>query len=84
VLSSDLDEIDTTPTLDERPAAEPVRRIEVPLDEFGEIDTTPQPDRPKETAPSPASEPATQRTAEEADDPNRPKRSGWWQRRSFF
>ena len=87
-LSTDFDEIDTTPTLDDRPAAEPARRIEIPLDEFGEIDTTPQPDRPKESS-APANgttvaEPETPVETEAEEEPSRPKRSGWWQRRSFF
>jgi ribonuclease E len=34
-----------------------------------------EPAPPKPSAPEPE---------EEDDDPSRPKRSGWWQRRSFF
>lgn len=90
IIAGDEDEIDTTPTLDPRPGAEPPRRIEIatfsdaPPDE---IDTTPQPERPKEAEQRPAeaqreAQPVAER--EEEQDPNRPKRSGWWQRRTFF
>ncbi len=82
------DEIDTTPTLDTRPSFEAPRRIDLPETSLpDEIDTTPQPierlselrsEQPAEPAP-PASKPEP-----EVEDPNRPKRSGWWQRKSFF
>jgi ribonuclease E len=39
-------------------------------------------DEPAETERTP--EPAAAETVPEKEDPNRPKRSGWWQRRSFF
>jgi ribonuclease E len=89
MIAADEDEIDTTPTLDPRPGNEPPRRIEIAtLDDApdDEIDTTPQPERPKEVEPR-AAEPARESdpaTEQEEEDPNRPKRSGWWQRRTFF
>jgi ribonuclease E len=83
------DEIDTTPTLDARPAFEAPRRLDTNDDILaGEIDTTPQPEERSSpvttgeaaaSAASPAAEPEP-----ESEDPNRPKRSGWWQRKSFF
>jgi ribonuclease E len=87
------DEIDTTPRIEPAPAREAApqptfvrNRFAEPVDE---IDTTPLPEpRP---APASASEPRPEPAAEqkpdaepEPEDPNRPKRSGWWQRRSFF
>jgi hypothetical protein len=87
VISSDFDDIDTTPTLEPRAHHEPPRRIDVHDDLPGEIDTTPQPiERPKDQAARVNDEAAApqQPTAEEDNDPNRPKRSGWWQRKSFF
>ena len=89
------DEIDTTPTLETtRVAAEPPRRIDLTTPDLlpDEVDTTPQPvERPSELRSERAAEPAAppppaaqpQPAAEEADA-NRPKRSGWWQRKSFF
>jgi ribonuclease E len=93
-ISSDFDEIDTTPRVDEpahrgasqRPALVPDLKIG-PADE---IDTTPRPrERPKEAAANetleePALQPPMQPIELEDEDPNRPKRSGWWQRKSFF
>jgi ribonuclease E len=85
-LPGDLDEIDTTPRLDEPPVSDMPRRMEVPLDELGEIDTTPQPDKPRDSTPQQNDNAAagSEDAAENAADPDRPKRSGWWQRRSFF
>jgi ribonuclease E len=89
-ISADYDEIDTTPTLEPRPTHEAPRRIDVaePDDLLaGEVDTTPQPiERPSEMSPGQPTEstPTPQPAAEEENDPNRPKRSGWWQRKSFF
>jgi ribonuclease E len=90
--SSYDDEIDTTPTLDTRPAFEAPRRLDNPVNDIlpDEIDTTPQPverasaarsEQPVEAAPTPAPVPEPE---PEVEDPNRPKRSGWWQRKSFF
>ncbi|HVY19877.1 MAG TPA: ribonuclease E/G [Bauldia sp.] len=83
------DEIDTTPTLDPRPAYTPPRVDDPVVDLLpDEIDTTPQPiarpselrsEQPAEPVESPAAQPSV-----ETEDPNRPKRSGWWQRKSFF
>ncbi|MBZ8132233.1 ribonuclease E/G [Afifella sp. IM 167] len=39
---------------------------------------------PEEAAASEAEEPAKEPEAAEEEDPNRPKRVGWWQRRSFL
>jgi ribonuclease E len=84
------EEIDTTPTMEptgrqDLPPRVDMRDRFVPRDE---IDTTPQPERlrdtqPKEVAPE-ASRPVTTPPESEEEDPNRPKRSGWWQRKSFF
>jgi ribonuclease E len=89
MIAADEDEIDTTPTLDPRPGAEAPRRIEIAaLDDAppDEIDTTPQPERPKEVQPRAAEPPREPQPAaeQEEEDPSRPKRSGWWQRRTFF
>ena len=89
MIAADEDEIDTTPTLDPRPAAEAPRRIEIAaLDDAppDEIDTTPQPERPKEVQPRAAEPPREPQPAaeQEEEDASRPKRSGWWQRRTFF
>ncbi len=88
VISSDFDDIDTTPTLEPRTRHEPPRRIADDDALPGEIDTTPQPiERQKEPTKRASEEPAStpqQPTEEEDNDPNRPKRSGWWQRKSFF
>jgi ribonuclease E len=77
------DDIDTTPTMDPRPAAfEPPRRIDIVRQNDllrDEIDTTPQPVERASEPPAREEPPAP-----EAEDPNRPKRSGWWQRKSFF
>jgi ribonuclease E len=67
---------------DEREArAEPAPRVDQVEPRQGDIGT-PQfnrrdPEEAVETVSKPESEP-------EPEDPNRPKRSGWWQRRSFF
>jgi ribonuclease E len=94
-ISSDYEDIDTTPTLEARPAHQAPRRIDMrPPEDLleGEIDTTPQPierpaevssSEPADSTPRPASKPAAEPEAE-AEDPNRPKRNGWWQRKSFF
>jgi ribonuclease E len=72
------DEVDTTPTADTQPSREswqpPAQAADG--DEDDEIDTTPRADAPSraDTRPEPAAD----------DDPDRPKRSGWWQRKSFF
>ena len=88
VISSDFEDIDTTPTLEPRTRHEPPRRIADDDALPGEIDTTPQPiERQKEPTNRASEEPASnphQPTEEEDNDPNRPKRSGWWQRKSFF
>jgi hypothetical protein len=87
VISSDFDDIDTTPTLEPRAYAEPVRRVADNEALPDEVDTTPQPiERPKDHAARADEESAAPQhpTAEEDNDPNRPKRSGWWQRKSFF
>jgi ribonuclease E len=83
------DEIDTTPTLDTRPSFEAPRRIDRPESSPpDEIDTTPQPiERPSELRSEQPPEPEQPRQPQpsvETEDPNRPKRSGWWQRKSFF
>ncbi|MEJ0012566.1 MAG: ribonuclease E/G [Bauldia sp.] len=82
------DEIDTTPTLDARPAFEAPRRIDLPETSLpDEIDTTPQPiERPSELRSEQPAEPAppAPKPEPEVEDPSRPKRSGWWQRKSFF
>jgi len=93
-ISSDYEDIDTTPTLEARPAHQAPRRIDMqPPEDLldGEIDTTPQPiERPVEVSsiePTNSAPPATKPAAEpesETEDPNRPKRNGWWQRKSFF
>jgi hypothetical protein len=87
-LGSDYDEIDTTPTLDPRPSHEAPRRMDTvsPNDMMpDEIDTTPQPiERPSETASSQPAEPAPAPKPEAEAEENRPKRNGWWQRKSFF
>jgi ribonuclease E len=76
------DDIDTTPTVEPAPQRElPWRSSGATAASNGgdedEIDTTPRDDEasPAETRPEPA---------EADDDPDRPKRSGWWQRKSFF
>jgi len=76
------DDIDTTPTVEPAPQRElPWRSGGATAASNGgdedEIDTTPRDDEasPAETRPEPA---------EADDDPDRPKRSGWWQRKSFF
>ena len=112
MISSDYDEIDTTPTLDSEPARQPPQRADGPEAYVGgdEIDTTPtiEPAPPREAAwrfgrhqaPSNGGDddeidttprddetsPAETRpeAAEADEDPDRPKRSGWWQRKSFF
>jgi ribonuclease E len=80
------DEIDTTPQLDTRPAFEAPRRRDLPeTSPPDEIDTTPQPiERQNELRSERPAEPAPPAPQPEAEDPNRPKRSGWWQRKSFF
>jgi ribonuclease E len=79
----DDDDVDTTPRIDTPPSRESQPRVDPVRDNYAppdEIDTTAQPDpRPsRDTASGPGA------AADEAEDPNRPKRSGWWQRRSFF
>ena len=65
------DEIDTTPRDDTPEPREAEARAEVMSEgELDEIDTTPRPD--------------TTSSGPVEDDPDRPKRSGWWQRKSFF
>ena len=80
--SGDFDEVDTTATLDSTPQRDVPQRVDMlPPHALAddEIDTTPQPERRTEPARS-----AETSAEPEEDDPNRPKRSGWWQRRSFF
>jgi ribonuclease E len=84
------EEVDTTPTM------EPARRQDLPtrvdmrdrLVPSDEIDTTPQPERPRDTQPKEVAPEVSRAGAPppeaEEEDPNRPKRSGWWQRKSFF
>jgi ribonuclease E len=89
--SSYDDEIDTTPTMETRASFEAPRRLDSPESDIlpDEVDTTPQPIeraaavRNEETASAPPPPPAPEPEAE-VEDPNRPKRSGWWQRKSFF
>jgi ribonuclease E len=90
---SEFDEIDTTPTLESRPSFEAPRPIDLMRDTPpDEIDTTPQPETrvervasaEPESEPATAPEPAAPRAEEPVEDASRPKRSGWWQRKSFF
>jgi ribonuclease E len=89
--SSYDDEIDTTPTMETRASFEAPRRLDSPESDIlpDEVDTTPQPIeraaavRNEETASASPPQPAPEPEAE-VEDPNRPKRSGWWQRKSFF
>jgi ribonuclease E len=90
--SSYDDEIDTTPTMDSRASFEAPRRLDNPANDIlpDEVDTTPQAvERPAAVRVEDAGDIAPSRTPEaeaepEVEDPNRPKRSGWWQRKSFF
>jgi ribonuclease E len=88
-LTGDATEIDTTPQPDEpvrRPQPDDLYRSN-PIPEHRE-EPRPEPQftrgetRPDESAPEPRPAPAAPEP--EDDDPNRPKRGGWWQRRSFF
>ena len=89
------DEIDTTPTLDQVPPREMPQRADMIAETDlldGEVDTTPQPEpRPEPASARPPDVPRDRAPAQpplppesEESDPNRPKRSGWWQRKSFF
>ncbi len=92
--AADPYEIDTTPVMEprpprqERPAA-PAAAEEAPAP----ATTTPMPEerpaaRMEPVPEAPREQPAETRVAPEPapekEDPNRPKRSGWWQRKSFF
>jgi ribonuclease E len=73
------------------PDDEPAREVSVVTHaaaiepRHGEIEPAPQFKRrdTEEEAPTEAVEPQPA-PEPEVDDPNRPKRSGWWQRRNFF
>jgi ribonuclease E len=76
------DEIDTTPRLDrpsdtaasgESPAVQPASHVE---------DAPRHADQHRSAQPHPSAERSP--AEEPKEDPNRPKRSGWWQRKSFF
>lgn len=78
---------ESQPRADEQPRSEPVPvyRMDPVPEARPESRPEPEPqfkrvDRPIDERPAP--EPETK--AEEPEDPNRPKRGGWWQRRSFF
>jgi ribonuclease E len=80
------------PDLEERPdegrsEAPPVVHEPLPLqaEEYrpAPIETPPAEPTAEEVA-KPAEEPAPQLQHVEEEDTNRPKRGGWWQRRSFF
>jgi ribonuclease E len=93
-------EIDTTPVMEPRPQREPremptEERGESPP--AAPSSRRAEESRGEESAPSQTHERVKEREPaadeivrgappadEEEDDPNRPKRSGWWQRRSFF
>ncbi len=93
-ISADDYEIDTTPSLDDDKPGMAPRRLDVATFDAGppdEVDTTPRLEdevrresvstgkaAPDATPPAPAPEPDDDNAAD------RPKRSGWWQRRSFF
>jgi ribonuclease E len=92
-------EIDTTPTMEPKPRPEPdeATRDEKgespapPLAEeerIGPVAFEPPrtPERPEEREPvgSAVSDDARTTPQETEEERNRPKRSGWWQRRSFF
>jgi ribonuclease E len=47
------------------------------------METVPEAPREQPTE-TKAPEPVAAEPAPQEEDPNRPKRSGWWQRRSFF
>jgi ribonuclease E len=97
--AADPYEIDTTPVMEPRPPREerpappppaaeaysPATTAQVPDERpaarMQPVPETPR-DEPAETERTP--EPAAAETVPEKEDPNRPKRSGWWQRRSFF
>ena len=79
----DDDEVDTTPTVGGPPRRESPSSADIARDSYvasDEVDTTPQPD----VRPSRDAEAAPDPEQDEPEDPNRPKRSGWWQRKSFF
>jgi ribonuclease E len=96
----EIDTTPTLETREPRPAFEAPRPVDYLRDSPpDEIDTTPQPERRVEaTSPAPVEDSAPRHaevtqsgsteSAAEAEqpkeDPNRPKRSGWWQRKSFF
>jgi len=92
-IEAPYDEVDTTPTLEPRRAVEPPRRLDFASDDLmsDEIDTTPQVEpapRPAEAAQAPVPEqkrqPEPKPHVETEAEISRPKRSGWWQRKSFF
>ncbi len=75
----------------EAPPTVPEAQTEAPAEPEPQIQPEPQPEpeaqaepehaQSEEEAPPP---PPQQPEAEESSEPDRPKRSGWWQRRSFF
>jgi hypothetical protein len=97
-IGADTDEIDTTPTDTNGATYTAPRPVDIMRDSPpDEIDTTPQPERrsePRAVDPHPAPPPvpassagvvSERRSLERAPiETNRPKRSGWWQRKSFF
>ncbi len=74
-----VEEIDTTPMPEPR-SSEPVN-AEIPVADVAGASAE---GAPVSDEVSPAAGSAAQAEQEPEDDPNRPKRSGWWQRRSFF
>jgi ribonuclease E len=97
--AADPYEIDTTPVMEPRPPREerpapppaasesysPATTAQLPEERpAARVEPVPETpsEEPVETERTP--EPAAAETVPEKEDPNRPKRSGWWQRRSFF
>ncbi|MBD8894225.1 Rne/Rng family ribonuclease [Roseibium litorale] len=69
------------------PASEPVETVEEPAAAEAQAEEAPEPAKISTPAPSAAPvEPVvtSETAASEPDQPEKPKRGGWWQRRSFF
>jgi ribonuclease E len=75
------------PSTDEQPRSEPVPVYRMDPIPEARPEPRPEPEQQFKRADRPMEQPAPSEPSEkpeEADDPNRPKRGGWWQRRSFF
>jgi ribonuclease E len=93
--AADPYEIDTTPVIEPRAPREDRPAAAEAAEVFSPATTAPVPEEPEPARiesvpeapreqPAGKAEPVAAEPEPPQEDPNRPKRSGWWQRRSFF